>query len=57
MMAFIFAVLSAALLVGWFGRRSLAIVCVAVALLSAVYLFLWEIRSPVYGFSMPWLQT
>ena len=57
MMVFIFAILSTALLVGWFGRRWLAITFLTVALLSAVYLFLWEIRSPVYGFSMPWLQT
>jgi len=57
MMVFIFAILSAALLVGWFGRRWIAIIFLTVALLSAVYLFLWEIRSPVYGFSMPWLQT
>jgi len=57
MMVFIFAILSAALLVGWFGHRLLAIIFLTVALLSAVYLFLWEIRSPVYGFSMPWLQT
>jgi hypothetical protein len=57
MMAVIFAMLSAALLVGWFGRRSLAILCVAITLLFAVHLFLWEIHSPEYGFRMPWLQT
>lgn len=57
MMAVIFAVMSAALLVGWFGRRSLAIVLVAIALVLAVKLFLWEIYSPEYGFRMPWLQT
>jgi hypothetical protein len=57
MMAVIFAILSAALVVGWFGRRTYAIVLVAVALLLAVHLFLWEIHSPEYGFRMPWIQT
>jgi uncharacterized membrane protein YoaK (UPF0700 family) len=57
MMAIIFAVLAAGLIVGWFGRRSIAIILVAVALVFAVHLFLWEIHSPEYGFRMPWLQT
>jgi hypothetical protein len=55
MMAVIFAILSAALVVGWFGRRTYAIFLVA--LLFAVHLFLWEIHSPEYGFRMPWIQT
>jgi hypothetical protein len=57
MMAFIFATLSAALVTGWFGRRLLAIIFVAVALVFAVHLFLWEIHSPEYGFRLPWIQT
>jgi hypothetical protein len=57
MMAAIFATLSAALLVGWFGRRRVAILLVAVALVLAVHLFLWEIHCPEYGFRMPWIQT
>ena len=57
MMAAIFATLSAALLVGWFGRRSIAIILVGIALVLAVHLFLWEIYSPEYGFRMPWIQT
>jgi hypothetical protein len=57
MMAVIFAIISAALVVGWFGRRSLAILFVAVALVLGVHLFLWEIYSPEYGFRMPWIQT
>ena len=57
MMAVIFAAISVALVTGWFGRRSLAIALVAVALLLAVHLFLWEIHSPEYGFRMPWIQT
>jgi hypothetical protein len=56
-MALIFATISLALVVGWFGRRSFAIVLVAVSLLLAVHLFLWEIHSPEYGFRMPWIQT
>lgn len=57
MMAVIFAMLFAALVTGWFGRRSIAILFVAVALALAVHLFLWEIYSPEYGFRMPWIQT
>jgi hypothetical protein len=57
MMAVIFAMMSAALLVGRFGRRSLAIALLLIALLLAVHLFLWEIYSPQYGFRMPWIQT
>ncbi len=33
------------------------ILLVAVALVLAVHLFLWEIHSPEYGFRMPWIQT
>jgi len=47
----------AALVVGWFGRRLVAIVLVVIALLLAVHLFLWEVHSPEYGFRMPWIQT
>ncbi len=57
MMAVIFAAISVALVTGWFGRRSLAILLVAAALVLAVHLFLWEIHSPDYGFRMPWIQT
>ena len=57
MMAVIFAAISLALVVGWFGRRSLAVVCAVAALVIAVKLFLWEIYSPEYGFRMPWLKT
>jgi len=57
MMAIIFFAMSAALVSGWFGRRTLAIALVAVTLLIAVHLFLWEIHSPEYGFRMPWIQT
>jgi cbb3-type cytochrome oxidase subunit 1 len=57
MMAVIYAMLSAALLSGWFGRRVLAIVLVAVTLVLAAHLFLWEVHSPVYGYRLPWIQT
>lgn len=57
MMAAVFAAMALALVIGWFGRRSVAIVCLVVCLVLAVKLFLWEIYSPDYGFRMPWIQT
>jgi cbb3-type cytochrome oxidase subunit 1 len=57
MMAVIYATLSAALLAGWFGRRVVAVGLIAVTLLLAVHLFLWEVHSPVYGYRLPWIQT
>ncbi len=57
MMAIIFFGMSAALVLGWFGRRPFAIAAVTVTLLLAVHLFLWEIHSPDYGYRMPWIQT
>jgi hypothetical protein len=56
-MTAVFAAMSLALVIGWFGLRSLAIVCLGVCLVLAVKLFLWEIYSPEYGFRMPWIQT
>ena len=57
MMAVIFATMSAALVIGWFGRRTVAIFLAALALLLGIHLFLWEVYSPQYGFRMPWIQT
>ena len=57
MMALVFALLCGALLTGRFGRRPVAIGLLAVTLLLAVHLFLWEVYSPEYGFRMPWIQT
>lgn len=57
MMALVFAAMALALVVGWFGRRSIAIVCLVACLILALKLFLWEIYSPEYGFRMPWIQT
>lgn len=57
MMALIFATLSAALVTGWLRRRAISIVLLAVSLVLAVHLFLWEVHSPVYGYRLPWIQT
>ena len=57
MMAVVFALMSGALVTGWFGKRPVAIGLLAIALLLAAHLFLWEIYSPEYGFRMPWIQT
>jgi len=57
MMFAVFASLSLALVLGWFGRRSIAVACMALCFGLAVAEFLWEIYSPEYGFRMPWIQT
>ena len=57
MMALVFALLCGALLTGRLGRRPVAIGLLAITLLLAVHLFLWEVYSPEYGFRMPWIQT
>lgn len=57
MMAVIFAMLFAALALGWFGRRTYALIRLAACFVLAVYLFQWEIYSPETGFRMPWLKT
>jgi hypothetical protein len=57
MMVAVFAAMLAALVIGWFGRRDLALGCVALALALAGALFLWEIWSPEYGFRMPWIDV
>ena len=57
MMATVFATMFAALLLGWLGRRTSAIVALAVCLVLSVWLFLFEIYSPDYGFRMPWIKT
>ena len=57
MMAVIFAIVSAGLIITWFGRRPVAIVLITIALLLSVHLFLWEVYSPDYGYRMPWIQT
>lgn len=57
MMVAIFAALVAALAIGWFGDRRLALASTALCLGLAVWLFLWEVWSPEYGFRMPWIDV
>jgi hypothetical protein len=57
MMAAIFATLFVALTCAWLGLRKTAAVCLLACLALAIWLFLFEIYSPDYGFRMPWLQT
>ncbi|MFO1122989.1 MAG: hypothetical protein U1F47_11790 [Hyphomicrobiales bacterium] len=56
MMVFIFAALLAALVLGALGWRRLAIASITLCLALAIWLFLFEIYSPEYGFGMPWIQ-
>ncbi|WP_201026387.1 hypothetical protein [Paramesorhizobium deserti] len=56
-MAAVFALLSLALVFGWFGRRSIAMLFILLCLVVAVKEFLWEIHSAEYGYRMPWIQT
>lgn len=56
-MAAAFAALFLALVTGWLGRRSIAVACLFVCFVLAIWLFLFEIYSPETGFRMPWLQT
>lgn len=57
MMAILFAIFTAALAVGLFGARKLAIALISLAFIGATVLFLWEVYSPQYGFRMPWIDT
>ncbi len=57
MMAAVFATMFAALVLGWIGRRTCAIVALTACLVLSVWLFLFEIYSPDYGFRMPWIKT
>ena len=57
MMVAVFATMALALVLGWFGRRSLAVALFAACIGLTIGLFLFEIYSPEYGFRMPWIQT
>ncbi len=57
MMVAVFLAMTMAMIAGWFGRRDLAIVCLAACFVLAAGLFLFEIYSPEYGFRMPWIKT
>jgi hypothetical protein len=57
MMAGIFAALLLAFVLDLSGLRRVAVGCLGLSLFLALWLFLWEIYSPDYGFRMPWLQV
>ncbi len=57
MMAAVFTSLTLALVFGWLGRQREALGAIAVCLGLAIWLFLFEIYSPEYGFRMPWIST
>jgi hypothetical protein len=57
MMAAVFATMSLAMIMGWLGRRWLAVALFVLSLTLSIGLFLFEIYSPEYGFRMPWIQT
>jgi hypothetical protein len=57
MMAAVYAALLIAFLLELSGLRRLAVCCLFLSLALCAWLFLWEIYSPDYGFSMPWLQV
>ena len=57
MMFAVFVVLSCALILGYVGRRAVSLACMLICFVLAVWLFLWEIYSPEYGFRMPWIQV
>jgi hypothetical protein len=56
MMVAVFAAFLAALLLDRAGRPKPALAVLALAFGLSVWLFLFEIYSPDYGFRMPWLQ-
>jgi hypothetical protein len=56
-MAVVFAAMFLALVFGWLDRRRLAITCMFVCLMLAIWQFLFEIYDPKTGFRMPWIQT
>lgn len=57
MMVAVFAATLLTLAFGWLGYRRIAAVCFAVCFGLSIWLFLFEIYSPDYGFRMPWIQT
>jgi hypothetical protein len=57
MMVPVFGSMLLALTLGWFVRRWLGIVFIALSFALALGQFLFEVYSPDYGFRMPWLQT
>jgi hypothetical protein len=57
MMAAVFATLLIAFILDISGLARAAVCCLFVSLALCIWLFLWEIYSPDYGFHMPWLQV
>lgn len=57
MMVAVFATMTLAIIIGQFGPRRLALAWIGLCLALFVWLFLFEIYSPDYGFRMPWLQV
>lgn len=57
MMAAIFATMLVALIFGWLGRDRPALASITACLGLSIWLFLFEIYSPEYGFRMPWIST
>jgi hypothetical protein len=56
MMAAVYASLLIAFILDLSGLRRSAVTCLFLSLALCVWLFLWEIYSPDYGFRMPWLE-
>jgi len=57
MMAAVFAALLLAFTLELIGWQRAAVCSLVLSLALGVWLFLWEIYSPDYGFRMPWLQV
>lgn len=57
MMAAVYGTLLIAFILEVSGLRRAAVCCLCLSLALCIWLFLWEIYSPDYGFRMPWLQV
>ena len=57
MMLAVFAAMTLALILGWAGRDRAALAAIAAAFILALWLFLFEIYGPEYGFRLPWIST
>ncbi len=56
MMLIIFICMTLALGFCWFGYTKPALFFAFLCLAIGIKEFLWEIHSPEYGYSMPWIQ-
>ena len=57
MMTAVFGAMLLALAAAWLGKPKAAVTILGVCLVLLIWLFLFEIYSPDYGFRMPWIQT